>query len=40
MRNQRGGTAIIAQGKLVHACFGSDADPLGRWTTMTFRGRG
>ena len=40
MRNQRVGTAIIARGKMVHACYGCEADPLGRWTTMTFRGRG
>ena len=39
MKGQRGGTAIIAQGKICTSSYGNSADSLGRWTVMTFRGR-
>ena len=39
MREQRGGTAIIARGQICSSSYGYRADHLGRWTMITFRGK-
>ena len=39
MKDQRGGTATILRDKIVHTSYGCRSDHLGRWMTMTFRGR-
>ena len=39
MKNQRGGTAIIANGDICSSTYGYTSDKLGRWTVLTFRGK-